>query len=68
MIKVDLSNVGFWNNPPSVNRLKGEISNYIAEQCSTIPAAFQNRITIANEILAWAKDDRISAAIIYAED
>lgn len=68
MIKVELSMVGFWNNTPSVYRLKGEISNFITEQCSNIPAAFQNRITIANEILAWAKDDRITAAIIYAED
>lgn len=68
MIKVELSLVGFWSNTPSVNRLKGEIVNYITDQCNTIPSAFQNRITIANEILSWAKDDRITSAIIYAED
>src|SRR6185437_1647498 len=68
MLKVELSLVGFWTNTPSVNRLKGEIVNYITDQCSTIPVAFKNRVIIANEILAWAKDDRITSAIIYAED
>jgi type I restriction enzyme R subunit len=67
-VKVELSLVGFWNNTPSVNRLRGEIANYIADECGDIPAAFKNRVTIANEILAWAKDDRITSAIIYAED
>jgi type I restriction enzyme R subunit len=67
MVKVELSLVGFWNNTPSVSRLKGEIANYIADQCNAIPIAFTNRVTIANEVLAWAKDDRITSAIIYAD-
>jgi hypothetical protein len=48
--------------------LRGEISNFIAEECSSIPLAFKNRITIANEILAWTKDERITDAIRYSED
>lgn len=68
MVKVELSLIGFWGNIPSVNRLRGEISNYIASECSNIPLAFKNRVTIANEILSWAKDERITSAIIYAED
>ena len=68
MLKVELSLVGFWENTPSVNRLRGEISNFIASECSNIPLAFKNRVTIANEILSWAKDERITSAIIYAED
>jgi type I restriction enzyme, R subunit len=67
-LKVELPLVGFWSNPPAVSKLKGEISNYIIEECNSIPHAFKNRNTIANEILAWAKDDRITSAIIYAED
>lgn len=67
-LKVELPLVGFWSNPPAVSKLKGEISNYIIDECSSIPQAFKNRTTIANEILAWAKDDRITSAIIYAED
>lgn len=67
-LKVELPLVGFWSNPPAVSKLKGEISNYIIDECSNIPQAFKNRVTIANEILAWAKDDRITSAIIYAED
>lgn len=68
MVKVEISLIGFWTNPTAVNRLKGEISNFIAAECSTIPLAFQNRITIANEILAWVKDERITNAIRYSED
>jgi type I restriction enzyme R subunit len=68
MLKVELSLIGFWGNIPSVNRLKGEISNYIASECGNIPLAFKNRGIIANEILSWAKDERITSAIIYAED
>lgn len=68
MLKVEISLVGFWGNTPSVNRLRGEISNFIASECSGIPEAFNNRVTIANEILAWAKDERITNAIIFAED
>lgn len=68
MLKIELSLVGFWANTPSVSRLRGEISNYIASECSYIPLAFRNRVTIATEILAWAKDERITSAIIYAED
>lgn len=67
-IKVEIAMIGFWSNTPSVNRLKGEITNYITEHCSNIPSAFKNRITIASEVLAWAKDDRITDAIRHAED
>lgn len=68
LVKVEISMIGFWSNTPSVNRLKGEISNYITEQCNTIPTAFENRTRIANEILAWAKDERITDAIRHAEE
>ncbi|MFZ1292523.1 MAG: HsdR family type I site-specific deoxyribonuclease [Melioribacteraceae bacterium] len=67
-LKVELALIGFWNNPASVSRLKGEISNYIAENCHTIPTAFSRRNEIASEIMAWAKDERIHSAIIYSED
>ncbi len=68
MLKTELSLIGFWSNPASVSRLRGEISNYIALEFHTIPLAFRNRNEIANEILAWAKDDRNTSAIIYAEE
>jgi type I restriction enzyme R subunit len=67
-LRVELPLIGFWGNPASVERLKGEISNYIAEQCHTISSAFARRNEIAQEILAWAKDERNNSAIIYAED
>ncbi len=68
MLKVELALVGFWSNNASVARLKGEISNYIAAECHQIPFAFKNRNEIAQEIMAWAKDERNTSAIIYAED
>lgn len=68
MLKVELGNVGFWMNAASVSRLKGEIANYIAENCSSIPSAFSNRNVIAQEILSWANDDKITTAILSAED
>lgn len=68
MVKVELANVGFWGNTASVNRLKGEISNFIVAECHTIPTAFANRNVIAQEILAWANDDRITTAILTADD
>lgn len=68
MLKVELGNVGFWINVASVNRLKGEIANYIIENCSSIPSAFSNRNVIAQEILSWANDDKITTAILSAED
>lgn len=68
MLKIELALIGFWNNPASVARLRGEISNYIASECHAIPAAFRNRNEIAQEILAWSKDERITSAIIYSED
>jgi len=68
MLKIELALIGFWNNPASVARLRGEISNYIASECHSIPAAFRNRNEIAQEILAWSKDERITSAIIYSED
>lgn len=67
-LKVELALIGFWDNAPSVARLRGEISNFIAAECHSIPSAFRRRNEIAQEILAWAKDDRITSAIIYAED
>ncbi|MGI9056401.1 MAG: type I restriction endonuclease subunit R, partial [Pyrinomonadaceae bacterium] len=68
MLKVELGNVGFWINDASVNRLKGEISNYITGNCYLIPAAFSNRNVIAQEILSWANEDKITTAILSAED
>ena len=68
MLKVELANIGFWDNPASLSRLKGEIANFIANECSSIPLAFKNRVLIANEVLAWAKDERITSAILYSED
>ena len=68
MLKTEMSLIGFWGNVPAVSRLRGEISNFIALECSTIPLAFRNRHEIAQEILSWAKDERISSAIIYSED
>ena len=68
MLKVEVANVGFWDNTPSVARLRGEISNFIASECSSMPSAFRNRTIIANEILAWAKDDRITSSILYSDD
>ena len=68
MLKIDLALVGFWNSPASVARLRGEISNFIASECRNIPLGFQKRNEIAQEILAWAKDERITSAILYSED
>lgn len=68
LLKTELPLVGFWDNIPAVSRLRGEISNYIAERCSAIPSAFKRRAEIAQEILAWAKDERNHSAIIYAKD
>ncbi len=67
-LRVELALINFWNNPASVARLRGEISNYIASECHSIPQAFRNRNEITQEILAWAKDERITSAIIYSED
>ena len=67
-LKVELALVGFWGNPANVEKLRGEIANYIAENCHTISSAFTRRKEIASEILAWAKDERIHSAIIYSED
>lgn len=68
MLRVELGNIGFWVNVASVNRLKGEIYNYIVTECSSIPAAFANKNVIAQEILAWANDERITTTILSAED
>ena len=68
MLKIELALIGFWSNPASISRLRGEISNYIALECHAIPAAFKNRSEIAQEILAWSKDDRMTSAIIFSED
>lgn len=67
MLKTELSLIGFWASNANVAKLKGEIQNYIASTCSHLPAAFKRRSEIAQEILAWAKDDRITSAIQYAE-
>jgi len=68
MLKIELALIGFWNNPASVAKLRGEISNFIASECGSIPLAFKNRNLIAQEILAWAKDERITSAILYSQD
>lgn len=68
MLKVDLANIGFWESAGNVARLGGEVSNFIAAEASAIPLAFKNRRAIASEILAWAHDDRITAAIQLAEE
>jgi type I restriction enzyme R subunit len=68
MLKTELSLIGFWASPANVARLRGEIQNYIVANCSQIAQAFKRRNEIANEILAWAKDDRITSAIQYAAD
>lgn len=65
MVKTELSLTGFWKSPANVNKLAGEIQNYLATFGGT---AFHNRKVIASEILAWAKDERITSAIIYSED
>ncbi len=65
MLKTELLLTGFWKSPANVNKLAGEIQNYLAGFGG---AAFANRKVIASEILAWAKDERITSAIIYAED
>lgn len=67
-LKVELGQVGFWGSPASVNRLRGEISNFIAAECNAFGDAFKNRSTIAQEILAWANDDRVMTAILSAND
>jgi type I restriction enzyme R subunit len=68
MLKTEMSLIGFWGNVPAVSRLRGEISNFIASECYSIPMAFRNRNEIAQEILSWAKGERITSAIIYSED
>ncbi|HEV7646102.1 MAG TPA: HsdR family type I site-specific deoxyribonuclease [Pyrinomonadaceae bacterium] len=68
MLKVDLGQIGFWGSVASVNRLKGEIANFIALECHNIPAAFANRNVIAQEILSWANDDKTTTAILTAND
>lgn len=65
MLKTELALTGFWKSPANVNRLTGEIENYLA---SLSGSAFKNRKVITSEILAWAKDERITSSIIYAED
>lgn len=65
MLKTELALIGFWNSPASKSKLTGEIQNYLANFGG---AAFAQRKVIASEILAWAKDERITASIIYAED
>jgi type I restriction enzyme R subunit len=68
MLKVELGHVGFWNDAAAMNRLRGEISNYIALNCRTIPFGFSNHLKIASDILAWSNDDRIATAINAAND
>jgi type I restriction enzyme, R subunit len=65
MLKTELSLIGFWNSPANKNKLAGEIQNYLAGFGG---AAFSNRKVITSELLAWAKDERITSAIIYSED
>ncbi|MBC7451161.1 MAG: type I restriction endonuclease subunit R, partial [Cytophagales bacterium] len=65
MLKTELALTGFWQSAANKNKLAGEIQNYLA---SFGGSAFTNRKVIASEVLAWAKDERITSAIIYAED
>jgi len=65
MLKTELSLTGFWKSPANVNKLAGEIQNYLATFGGI---AFTNRKVIASEILAWAKDERVTSAIIYSEE
>lgn len=65
MLKTELALTGFWKSPANVNKLAGEIQNYMANFGG---AAFANRKEIASELLAWAKDERMTSAIIYSED
>jgi hypothetical protein len=63
MLKTELSLTGFWKSPANVNRLKGEIQNYLAGFGGKLLA---KRNEVSSEILAWAKDDRITSAIIHS--
>ena len=65
MLKTELSLTGFWKSPANVNRLKGEIQNYLAGFGGKL---LLKRNEISSEILAWAKDDRITSAIIYSSE
>jgi type I restriction enzyme, R subunit len=65
MLKIEMSLTGFWKSPANVNKLTGEIQNYLASFSGKI---FANRKVITSEVLAWANDDRITSAIIYAVD
>lgn len=65
MLKTELSLTGFWISPANVNRLKGEIQNYLAGFSGKL---LLKRNEISSEILAWAKDDRITSAIIYSTE
>lgn len=65
MLKTELSLIGFWGSSANKNKLAGEIQNYLAGFGG---AALSNRKVIASELLAWAKDERITSAIVYAED
>lgn len=67
-LKIELALVGFWNNTPNVNKLSGEIQNYLAEFGNTVPSAFANRKVVANEVLSWARSESVTNAIIYAND
>jgi hypothetical protein len=67
-LRIELSLVAFWDNAGAVARLRGEISNYIADVCTGATLGFPNRKTIASEIVAWAADDRNHAAILAARD
>jgi len=65
MLKTELSLTGFWKSPANVNRLKGEIQNYLAGFGGKM---LVKRNEISSEILAWAKDDRITSAVIYSTE
>ncbi len=67
-LKVELALVGFWNNTPNVNKLNGEIQNYLAEFGNTVPSAFANRKVVANDVLSWARSETVTNAIIYSND
>ena len=68
MLRVELSQVGFWNNAASVNRLRGEMLNSLTEKCSSAGDFWKNRHQIVQEVMAWANDDRVMRAILSAND
>ena len=64
MLKVELILTGFWKSTANVNKLSGEIHNYLALLSGQV---FTNRKIITSEIMFWAKDDSVTSSIIYQD-